>query len=180
MEKQLDKKIVEPKSSEWARPVLFVPKHDGILRFCAYYCRLNEATMADRYPLPSMDGCIDRFGDAAVLSNLDEKCGYWKIPIDAEDRGKPCFKTHMGTYRYKRMPFRLRNAPATLQRALEIVLFEVRWQVCLVYLDDVIVFSPTVAANTEHLESVLGLLEAVGITIKLNKCELFQEKFDHL
>ena len=74
------------------------------------------------------------------------------------------------------MLFGLRNAPATFQRALDIMLSGVRWQICLVYLDDVIVFSRTVEQHVKHLDTVLSLLRSAGMSMKLKKCAFFQRK----
>lgn len=78
------------------------------------------------------------------------------------------------------MPFGLRNAPATFQRAHDIILSGVRWQICLVYLDDVIVFSRSISDHIAHLDHVLGLLRAAGVSLKLKKCHFFQERVDYL
>lgn len=91
-----------------------------------------------------MEDGIDRLGEAAVFSTLDANCGYWKIPVVAEDRDKTCFTTNIGTHRYETIPFGLHNAPANLQRVLDIILSGIRWKICLVYLDEVIVSSSTV------------------------------------
>lgn len=90
------------------------------------------------------------------------------------------FKTFWGTYRYLHMPFGLCNAPATFQRALEIILDHVRWQVCLVYLDDVIVFSENVDDHGRHLDTVLSLLHDACITLRLRKCFFFQPRLEYL
>lgn len=64
--------------------------------------------------------------------------------------------------------------------ALEISLSDVRWQICLVYLGGVIVFSPTISAILEHLKSVLQLLMDAWVSNKFSKCTLFQEKIEYL
>ena len=87
-----------------------------------------------------MDDCIDSLGDAVVFTTLDCNSEYWEVPVAPEDQDKTTFTTHCGTFRYTRMPFALKNAPATFQQALDIILSGARWQICLVYLDDVIVF----------------------------------------
>lgn len=117
--------------------------HSGCIRpnkyrkllFCLDYCRLNLATIAETYPLPRLDECIDRFRDPSVFTTLDANSGYWKIPISGRDHDKTCFTMHGGKYRYKRIPFALRNAPETFQRTLYIILRGVRWKRCLVHLD---------------------------------------------
>jgi hypothetical protein len=95
----------------------------------------------DSYPLPRMNECIDSLGDAPVFSTLDCNSGYWQIPVDPLDKEKTTFTSHEGLYQFRRMPFGLKNAPATFQRFVDITLTGLAWKVCLVYLDDIIVYS---------------------------------------
>ena len=176
----LEKKVIEPAISEWASPIVLVPKKDGQLRFCVDYRKLNEQTIADAYPLPRMDDCIDSLGDAKIFTTLDCNSGYWQIPVAEEDKDKTTFTSHMGTYRFTRLPFGLKNAPATFQRALDMILSGVRWQSCLIYLDDVIVFSSNEEEHLEQVDQVLNLLRKAGVTLKLSKCKFFQNKVDYL
>ena len=180
LQTQLDAGVIEPACSEWASPVVLVLKKDGSVRFCVDFRRLNAVTIADTYPLPRMEDCIDSLGEARVFSTLDALWGYWQVPIAEEDRDKTTFTTHLGTYRYIRMPFGLRNAPATFQRALDIILSGVRWRTCLVYLDDVVVFSKDQESHLEHLDDVLALLEEAGIKLKLKKCFFFKSEIEYL
>ena len=113
-ERMLRAGVIEPAQSEWASPVVLVPKPNGTLRFCVDYRRLNAITVRDTYPLPRMDECIDFLGEANVFTTLDCNSGYWRIrgfsrlSIVIQVTGK-----YEGTYRYKRMPFGLTNAPET-------------------------------------------------------------------
>jgi len=122
VQRQRDLGVIEPSSAEWAFPVVLVPKPDGTVRFCVDNLRLNEVTVRDVYPLPRMDDCIDFLGDAKVFSTLDCNSGYWQIPVADEDRDKTTFVCHEGAYRYIRIPFGLSSAPATFQRAIDMIL----------------------------------------------------------
>jgi len=97
-----------------------------------------------------MDESIDSLGEAKIIWTLDCNAGYWQVLIAHGDREKTAFICHKGAYHYKRMPFVLTNAPATIQRALDIILSGVKWQSCLVYLDDVIVYSKTQEVHFQH------------------------------
>ena len=180
IEKMLAAGVIEPAQSEWASPVVIVPKKGGDPRFCVDYRKLNAVTVRDSYPLPRMDECIDSLGDARVFTTLDALSGYWQIDIADEDRDKTAFTSHHGLYRYTRMPFGLRNAPATFQRAIDIILSRVKWRTALVYLDDIIVYSPDAESHFDHLKEVLQLLHQAGITLKLKKCQFFQDKVEYL
>ena len=99
---------------------------------------------------------------------------YWQVLIADGDREMTAFVCHKGAYHYKSMPFGLKNAPATFQRALDIILSGVKWQSFLVYLDDVIIYFKTQEEHVQHLDDVLGLLRAAGVTLKLPKCRFFR------
>jgi hypothetical protein len=71
VERMLSMNVIEPSTSEWAAPVVLVPKPDGSLRFCIDYRKLNSITERDVYPLPRMDDCMDSLGEAQIFSTLD-------------------------------------------------------------------------------------------------------------
>jgi hypothetical protein len=129
------------KSSVYCKPWLLHPKLDGSTRFGVDYRRLNALKVRDSYPLPRMDEYIDSLGDACIFSTLECNAGYWQIPVATEDIPKTTFTSHEGIFWFLRMPFGLRNAPATFQRFVDITLSGLTWKVCLVYLEDIIVFS---------------------------------------
>ncbi len=189
--------VIEPASSEWASPMVLVPKADGALSRRLSVQGLWDHNRSDisvpcglsllershrtrRVPLPRMDNCIDSLGDAKIFTTLDCNSGYWQICTYPRDRDKTTFTSHYGTYRFKRMPFGLKNAPATFHRVVDIILAGVKWQHCFVYLDDVIVFSNEVESHLRHLDKVLRLLGDAGISLKLKKCQFFKESVDYL
>lgn len=176
----LDKGVIEPANTDWASPIVFVPKPDGSLRFCVDYRRLNVMTIRDSYPIPRMDECIDSLGDAVIFTTLDCNSGYWQIPMTEKDKDKTAFISHYGLYRFTRMPFGLKNAPGTFQRAADVILAQVRWQFALVYLDDVIIYSKSIEEHFDHLDIVLKLMHGAGLTLKLRKCAFFQDTVDYL
>jgi hypothetical protein len=176
----LAEKFIEPTTCEWASPIILVPKPDGSLRFCIDYRRLNAITVPDTYALPRMDECIDSLGDAVVFTTLDCNSGYWQIPVHPDARDKTTFTSHFGIYRFLWLPFGLRNAPATFQCEIDIILSGVKWKTCLVYLDDVIVFSSSRDAHLAHVEEVLTLLGSGGLSLKLKKCHFFSDTVDYI
>ncbi len=180
VDRMLKMKVIEPAQSEWASPVVLVPKADGSRRFCVDYRRLNKLTIRDSYPLPRMDECIDSLGEARYLTTLDCLSGFWQIPMKPEDRDKTTFVCHHGSYRYLRMPFGLMNSPATFQRAIDIILAGFKWSTCLIYLDDIIVFSKDKETHFKDLEDVLDALARANVTIKLKKCSFLTNKVKYL
>ena len=96
-----------------------------------------------------MDECIDSLGDATIFTTLDANWGYWQIEVNPEDREKTAFVSHHGMYQWLRMPFGLRNAPAAVQRTMDVILASVKWKTALVYLDDIVVFSKSVRTTSD-------------------------------
>jgi Reverse transcriptase (RNA-dependent DNA polymerase) len=133
------------------------------MRFCIDYRRLNALMVRASYPLPRMEECIDSLGDATIFSTLDCNSGYWQIPVHPDDRVKKTFTLREGFYRFLRIPFGLWNAPATFQRFVDITLAGLTWKNCLVYLDDIIIFSKTKEEHLEHLNAVLQRLYRAGL-----------------
>jgi len=127
-----------------------------------------------------MDDRLDSLGNTTMFSSRDCNSGYWQIPVAAEDRDKTTFTSHTGLFWLLRLPFGLVNAPASFQRDFDIILSGLRWQKCLVYLNDVIVFSRTVNDHIRHLCEVLLLLGKAGHSLKPSKCHLLQQDVEYL
>lgn len=162
----LEKDVIEPPTTKWASPIKFASKKDRSLRFCVHYRKLNALTVRDSYPLPQMDECINLLGEAMIFSTLDASSDYWQVEIDKCNREKTVFSIH-GLYQFFCMPFELKNAPVTFQRAMDVIFFSMKCQSALVYLDDILVFLETVNQHLNHLQVVLTLLRNVSATLKL-------------
>ena len=137
-------------SSPWASAVVLVRKKNGSLCFCIDLRRLNARTIKDAYSLPCIDETLDCLGGAIIFTSLDLKRGYWQVEMDEESKALTAFTVGpLGFYECERMPFGLTNAPATFQCLMESCLGELHLNRCIIYLDDIIVFSKT---PEEHLE----------------------------
>ena len=167
--------VISKSQSEWASPVVLVSKPDGSLRFCVDYRRLNAMTERDTYPIPRMDDCIDSLGEAKWFTTLDCNSGYWQIPISVADRARTAFTSHAGIYQFDRMPFWLMNVPATFQRTLDILLSHYRWKSCLIYLDDIIIFSKDFDTHVQDVRNIFTGLQSAGLSLKLRKCHFFKD-----
>ena len=180
VEKMLDHGVIEPSESPWASPVVLVRKKDGTLRYCIDYRKLNSVTRKDSYPLPRIDESLDSLAETQYFSTLDLASGYWQIGLDDDARQKSAFCTPNGLYQFKVMPFGLTNAPATFQRLMERILTGLQWQTCLVYIDDIIIFSKTFEEHITHLAEVFSRLKAAGLKLKPKKCSIFQAQVAYL
>lgn len=171
--KLLDSGIVEPSNSEFSSPPVLVRKKDGTVRFCIDYRRLNELTVKDSYPLPRINEAINSIGrNAKYFSTLDLAMGYHHVPIAKDDKHKTAFASRFGLLQYTAMPFGLTNAPATFQRLMERVLAHMNWKDCLVYIDDVLIWSETFPDHLRKLEEVLTAFAKAGLRIKGRKCHI--------
>lgn len=172
--------VVEPSSGPWSSPIVLVQKKDGSLRFCVDYRKVNTMTEKDSYPLPRINDSLDMLGGATWFSTLDLASGYWQIEVKEEDRPKTAFVTHRGLYQFCVMPFGLCNAPATFERLMERVLGGLRWESCLVYLDDIIVHATTFEEHIQRLHTVVGKLKQAGLKLSAKKCKLFKRRVEFL
>ena len=130
--------------SPWASVVVLVRKKDGGLRLCIDLRKLNNRTVKDGYALPRFDATLDCLHGAKWFSTLDLKSGYWQVELEEEAKPLTAFTMGpLGFWESERMPFGLTNAPATFQRLMEPCLGELNLSWCIIYLDDIIVFSQT-------------------------------------
>ena len=156
----LARNIIRPSVSSWASSVTIVPKPDGSPRFCIDYRKLNNVTTPDQYPLPNIAQIVDLIRQAKVFGTLDLKSGYWQIAIDDASIPKTAFRCHRSLFEFRRLPFSLRNAPASFQRTMDSVLGDLIGKHCLLYLDDIFIFSDNAE---EHLHTYIYIFSSVFI-----------------
>ncbi|OWZ03214.1 Retrovirus Polyprotein [Phytophthora megakarya] len=181
VEKMLKAGVIEEGDGAWGFPVILVRKKNGEVRFSIDYRALNKVTKKDVYPLPRIDETLEALGGALLFSTLDRKAGYWQILVAAGDRDKTAFTTKKGLFRFIRMPFGLTNAPLTFQRMMNSVLRGLTWSTCLVYLDDIVVFTRGgIERHVLELATVLERLASAGLTLKLKKCRFATRSMEYL
>ena len=173
--------VIEPSESPWAAPVVLVRKKDGTLRYCIDYRRLNTVTKKDSYPLPNIQDCLDSLDGAKYFSSMDLCSGYWQVQLSEDAKDKTSFYgAGGGLWRFKVMPFGLCNAPATFERLMERVLGQLQWQICLCYIDDILIYSRSVVQHMEHLRTVFLRLRQAKLKLKPKKCHFFQKEVSFL
>ena len=146
-----------------------VKKKDGGWRPCGDYCRLNNVTIPDRYPLPNIADFTSRISGSTIFSRLDLQKGYYQIPMAAEDIPKTAIVTPFGMFKFLRLPFGLRNARNKFQRMMNQIQGNLPY--CFVYIHDILLLSPDLSTHVQSLRDVLDLCRTHGLTIGLGKCE---------
>ena len=172
--------VIEPSSSPWSSNVVIVKKKDNSLRFCIDYRKLNDVTVKDSYPLPRITDCLDALGTGRYFSTFDLRSGYFQVLMEEADKGKTSFVTRSGLYQFKVMPFGVTNGPATFQRLMDLTMAGLNYQICLVYLDDIVLMSRTVEEHLDRLVLILERLRKAGLKLKPSKCNLLQKTITFL
>lgn len=101
-----------------------------------------------------IDESLDALAGASWFSTLDLVSGYWQCEMEEEDKPKTAFTSHMGLFQFQVLPFGISNAPSCYERLMELVLRGLRWEKCLCYLDDIIVFGSSFEQAVENLKTV--------------------------
>lgn len=164
--------VIEPSISPWSAPVV-IAYRNGKPRFCVDYRKLNAVTIPDEFPIPRQSEILSSLSGAQVLSSLDALSGFTQLEMSPEDIEKTAFRTHRGLFQFLRMPFGLRNGPSIFQRVMQSILSPYLWIFCLVYIDDIVIYSKTYEEHIDHLDKVLEAIERAGITLSPSKCHLF-------
>lgn len=170
VEEMLKDEIIRPSDSPWASPITLVPKKDGTTRFCVDFRKLNAVTRKDSHPLPNIQDVFDQLQGASIFSTLDLRSGYWQVPMHQDSIPKTAFTCHLGLFEFVRMPFGLTNAPAIFQRSMNKILSGLVGRICMVYIDDIVVYSKNEREHAHHLEQVLQRLREAGLQLKPSKC----------
>ncbi|OWZ07751.1 polyprotein [Phytophthora megakarya] len=181
VDNMLEQGVIEPGEGVWGFPVVIVRKKDGSVRFCIDDRALNSVTIKGVYPLPRVDETLEALHGSQRFSSLDLHAGYWQLGVFEPDKPKTAFTTRRGLFQFTRMPFGLCNAPSTFQRFMNCVLRGLTWVCCLVYLDDVVIFTKgSVAQHVVELAVVLERLAEAGLSLKVSKCSFATARMEYL
>ena len=178
----LEDGIIEESSSPWHAPILLVRKKNNEWRLAVDYHGLNSVTEPMSFPFPHISDVFDTIADAKaeVFTVLDLKSGFWQLPLDPVTAHKSAFITHQEVYQFTRLPFGLMNAPITFQALMTKVLRNLNWNIALVYIDDVLIFSKNFDQHLEHLELVFSNLRAANLTLQPSKCRFAAAEIEYL
>jgi len=175
----LEQGVIELARSPWASNIVLVKKKDNTLRCYIDYRGLNAVTRKDAYPLPRTDVCLDAMANTAWYSTIDLQSAYQQVILDPADRDKTAFVCREGQFQFFK-PFGLCNAGATFQRLMDIVMSGLAFQICLIYLDDILCYSRTIPDHLDRLRIVLTRLRNAGLKLKPSKCHLLQTSVEFL
>ena len=134
--------FIVPSDAPWAAPLFAVPKKNGQIFLVVDYRQLNKVTVSDPYVFPRIEEIIESMAPSSIFSTLDLAKGYYQVLVDPDSQDKTTFVSQFGKYKFRVMPFGLKNAPTTFRRLVDIVL-KGTTDFCRWYIDDISIFSLT-------------------------------------
>jgi len=171
VDKMLEAGIIEPSYSEWSNPIVLVKKPNGKYRFCLDFRKVNSLSKKDAYPLPNMNGILDKLRAARYISTIDLSQAYLQIPLAKNSREIAAFSVPgKGLYHFTRMPYGLTGAPATFQRLLDRLIGPEMEPFAFAYLDDIVIVTPTFEEHMVWFKKVLDRITSAGL-----KCRSYSE-----
>jgi hypothetical protein len=180
----IDAKVIRPSNSSWRSPILLVKKKspDGTdkWRFCIDLKKVNAITAKDCYSLPLIHETVDTLAGCSYFSTLDVDRAFWNIEVEEKDKCKLAFVIDGKLYEFNVMPFGSMNAPSTFQRLIDTVLRGLTWKQCLVYIDDVLVYSTSFDQHLKDLDEILNRFKHSGLKLKPEKCNFAADKVNYL
>ena len=175
---------IRPSNSEWAANCVVVRKKDGNFRVCIDYRDLNAVTLnPDSYLIPRIDDTLDALGGAKYFCTLDLIWGYHAVELTEESKAKTAFHApycNPSQWEYNYMPFGLVRAPRTFQRMMDKVIQGLEYQTALCYIDDIIVYGPTLDICMDRMQVVLERVRKAKLKLKASKCILFSQEVKFL
>ena len=180
LDENLARNFIKPSTSPAGAPILFVKKKDSSLRLCVDFRGINKVTIKNRYPLPLINELLDRVQEATIYTKLDLRGAYNLVRIAKGEEWKTAFRTRYGHFEYNVMPFGLANAPATFQALMHDVLRPFLDIFCVVYLDDILIYSKNELEHARHVTQVLEKLSESRLFVQLEKCKFHVNSVDFL
>jgi hypothetical protein len=172
--------VIEPSISPWASALVAVAKKGGGIRWCIDFRALNAHTVADSFPLPNIDANLHKLGKAKFFTSLDARGAFHSMEVEPGSRDYTTFTSPFGSYRWLRLPFGVRNGPAAYSRLIMMALQSLPPGFTLAYIDDIIVFSKTMAEHIEHIRAILGMHVRFGMKLNLAKCHIAKNEIEYL
>lgn len=174
LEKLVANDIIYPVTqSEWATPIVVVPKENGSVRICGNYkLTVNPKLRTDHYPLPVPDEIFNKISGAKVFCKLDLANAYSQCRVSKDSQEMLTINTHKGLFRYRRLPYGVSSAGPVFQGLMENILLGLGNTFC--YLDDILIIAKNVEEMKVRLDAVLNRLQNYGIKVNNAKSEFFK------
>ena len=176
----LEAGIIKESYSPYASPIVIVHKKTGKIRMTVDYRKLNQRTIKDSFNLPKIEDILTYLSGSRWFSTLDLKSGYYQVQMHEADTEKTAFICPLGFYEFNRLPQGVTNAPATFQRLMERCMSDMTRRDCMVFLDDLIIYSDTLESHEQKLRKVFDQLAAYNLKLSPQKCKLFQTEVRYL
>lgn len=171
--------IKRVRTSDYASPMVAVPKKDGNVRLCVNLKRtINPSVMIDHYPLPLVEDVLNEFVECKYYCVLDLSNAYLQLKVAEESQPLLTVNTHLGLFQFTRLCFGLNSAPSIFQSVIDRVLLNLKR--VKAYIDDVIIGGISLEECKSNLKSVLSRLNKYNLKLNVDKCVFFKEKVEIL
>ena len=184
VEKELNKLVADGvlesvRFSNWASPIVAVPKKDGGLRICVDFKKtVNPRIEKNNYPLPLIDEIIAKIGHGKIFTVLDLKNAFLQLKVNEKSKELLTINTHKGLFRYNRLPFGIGVAPTLFQEQLDKILAGLEnaaW-----YMDDIIITGQNKKHCFENVKLVCDRLRKFNVKVNFSKSKFFESKVEFL
>jgi hypothetical protein len=174
------KEIIRPSNSPWNAPLVVIPKKNGDVRITVDYRKLNSVTKRPVFPIPDTQHLLDTLSGSVYFTTLDFSSGYYNVPMKADDIEKTAFSTKQNHWEFVRMPMGLSTAPFTFQKLMHKIFSKENWQTCLIYLDDLCVFSRSLDEQVARLRTIFERIRDAGMKLSPDKCSFLKQEVSYL
>jgi RNase H-like domain found in reverse transcriptase/Reverse transcriptase (RNA-dependent DNA polymerase)/Integrase zinc binding domain/Integrase core domain len=165
--------------SEFASPIVCVPKSDGNVRICGdFKATINKYLHADHYPLPRIDDVLASLAGCSVFCVIDLEGAYQQLEMAEGSKKYVTINTHKGLFEFQRLPFGVSTAPAIFQCVMDQILQNIPKTNC--YLDDILIGGSSKEECEQNLLTVIERLKKFNVRINKKKCQLFKSKVLYL
>jgi len=182
----LNNGVVQHSQAEYYSQAVLAPKphtNKKEWRFCQDFRNLNDETEFQSFPLPNTSHMFDRIGSRKpkFFGVLDLTQGFHQIALTKESRRLTAFITYSGLYEYTRVPFGLKGAPPYFQQCIaRIVLKDLLYVICELYIDDIIVYGETEEEFLENLRKIFERFREYEVVVKPSKVKLGLTKIEYV
>jgi hypothetical protein len=175
-----DEAKIRVSHSPWAFPVVMVPKANGKWRFCVDYRKLNKLLLRDNFPTMNLEDYFRQLNGSTLFTVFDLTSGYHQLPLSERSKKFTAFTTPFGHFEWNVLPMGILPASGMFQRAINALLGGLTWVKCLIYIDDIIIFSPNEEAHLADLQLILQRFQEVGLKVNFGKAQIAKTNVKYL